>query len=227
MFQTRTKNRKAISAVLTTIIILVASIVLGTSVVIFSTGLFQTGGQQQAVQVQGLKGWVANNFTAGYSWGAFAIKNTGDKMVPISSITLRGTTVPYVNWYADLNQTHTSGNFQSQFISTGINSQGNMQTNVSYTTSTCPTYNGIAASPNEITISENGTADTIPGPYSRVMLCLQPQSGPIALPPGNIAVIYFKNPTGLYGTTDAGVTSTISVQAGTAVIAQTVRLGNS
>jgi hypothetical protein len=224
MFQTRTKNRNAISAVLTTIIILVASIVLGTGVVIFSTGLFQTGGQQQAVQVQGLKGWVANNYTAGYSWGAFAIKNTGDKMVPISSITLRGTTVPYVNWYADLNQTHASANFQSQFISTGLNSQGNMQSNTSYAVSstTCPT------SASAITINENGTADVIPGtPYSRVMLCLIPQSGPIALPPGNIAIIYFKNPNGLYGTTDAGVTSTIGVQAGTATIAQTVRLGNS
>ncbi len=229
MFPIRTKNRKAISAVLTTIIILVASIVLGTGVVVFSTGLFQSGGSQQAVQVQGVKGWVASNFTAGYSWGAFAVKNTGDKIVSISSITLRGAAVPYTNMYADTNQTQTAANFQSQLISTGINSQGNMQTNTAYNGSTCPAYayNAVTGLPNEVTISQNGTSDTIPGPYSRVMLCLQQQSGPVALQPGNIAIIYFKNPTGLYGTTDVGITSTISVLAGTAPVAQTVRLGNS
>jgi hypothetical protein len=66
MFPIRTKNRKAISAVLTTIIVLVASIVLGTGVVVYSTSLFQTGGQQQAVQVVGLRSWVNSTAQAGY-----------------------------------------------------------------------------------------------------------------------------------------------------------------
>jgi hypothetical protein len=230
MFPIRTKNRKAISAVMTTIIILVASIVLGTGVVVFSTGLFQSGGSQQAVQVQGLKGWVASNITAGNSWGAFAVKNTGDKLLSITSITLRGVAVPYVNMYSDINQTQASANFQSQLISTGIaGSSGNMQTNVAtpYQAATCPAFALANGLPNEITISENGTADTIPAPYSRVQLCLLEQSGPVSLLPGNIAIIYFENPSGLYGTTDVGATSTISILAGTAPVAQTVRLGNS
>lgn len=223
--QIRTRNRKAITAVLTTIIILVASIVLGTGTVIFSTSIFQIGGSQQAIQVLGLKGWVATNFTQGYSWGAFAVKNTGDKIVLISSITLRGTPVPYTNWYADTNQTQAAGNFQAQFISSGINSLGNMQTNISYASvATCPAFSPTNGVPNEITISENGTADTIPGPYSRVMLCLQQQSGGVALSPGNIAIIYFKNPNGLFGTTDVGFTSSISMLAGTASVVQTVRI---
>src|SRR5437660_8185455 len=96
------RPRKAISTVLTTIIILVASIVIGTGVVVYSTSLFQSGGSQQAIQVQGLKAWVSSNFTAGYSWGAFAVKNTGDKLVSINSITIRGVAVPYVNMYSDL-----------------------------------------------------------------------------------------------------------------------------
>ncbi|HYL66553.1 MAG TPA: hypothetical protein VEU72_05320 [Nitrosopumilaceae archaeon] len=229
MFPIRTKNRKAISAVLTTIIILVASIVLGTGVVVYSTSLFQSGGSQQAIQVQGLKGWVASNFTQGYSWGAFAVKNTGDKLVSINSITLRGVAVPYTNMYSDINQTQTAANFQSQLITTGINSLGNMQSNplTAYQVATCPavvTTNGL---PNEITISENGTSDVIPAPYSRVQLCLLQQSGPVSLLPGNIAIIYFKDPNGLYGTTDVGVTSTVSVLAGTAPVAQTIRLGSS
>ncbi len=231
MFPIRVHNRKAISAVMTTIIILVASIVLGTGVVVFSTGLFQSGGSQQAVQVQGLKGWVASNFTAGYSWGAFAVKNTGDKLLSITSITLRGVAVPYVNMYSDINQTQTSTNFQSQLISTGINSQGIMQSNAVFSNTgivSCPAYNANPANPNQITISENGTADTpTPAVYSRVQLCLQQQSGPVSLLPGNIAIIYFKNPTATYGTTDIGTTSTISILAGTAPVAQTIRLGNS
>jgi hypothetical protein len=223
------RDRRAISAVLTTIVILVASMVMGSGVVVFSTGLFQSGGSQQAVQVQGLKAWVNNTAASGYSWGAFAIKNTGDKIVSISSISLRSAAVPYANVYADTNQTQTSANFQSQLLSTGMDNLGNMKTNVAaaYQTATCPalvTTNGL---PNEITISENGTADTIPAAYSRVQLCLLEQSGPVSLLPGNIAIIYFKNPNGGYGTTDVGATSTISVLAGTATVAQTVRLGSS
>ena len=229
MFPIRTNNRKAISAVLTTIIILVASIVLGTGVVVFSTGLFQTGGQQQSVQVVGLKAWVSGNNTNGYSWGAFAIKNTGDKLLSLSSITLRGAAVPFSNWYADTNTTQVSTNFQAQFISTGISgTSGNMQSNVSYSNAnTCPAVAVANGLPNEITVNEGGAADTIPVAYSPTMLCLQEQSGPVSLTPGSSAVIYFKNPNALYGTTDAGVTSTISILAGTAPVAQTVRIANS
>src|SRR5438105_9181853 len=225
----RINNRNAISAVLTTIIILVASIVLGTGVVVYSTSLFQSGGSQQAVQVQGLKGWVSNS-TTGYSWGAFAVKNTGDKLVSINSITLRGVAVPYTNMYSDINQTRTSANFQSQLITTGIDVFGNMKTNIAYGggSTSCPGYSAPNNVPNEITINENGTNDVIIGTAdSRVKLCLQEQSGPLSLLPGNIAIIYFKNPNGLYGTTDVGVTSTISVLAGTAPVAQTIRLGSS
>ena len=224
----RINNRKAISAVLTTIIILVASIVLGTGVVVYSTSLFQSGGSQQAVQLQGLKGWVSSNFTAGYSWGAFAVKNTGDKLVSINSITLRGVAIPYVNMYSDVNQTRTTAAFQSQLITTGIDHNGNMQTNTSYADPlSCPSIVITNGFPNEITINENGTNDSIPSADSRVKLCLTQQSGPISLLPGNIAIIYFKAPTGLYGTTDVGVTSTVSVLAGTAPVAQTIRLGAS
>ncbi len=223
MFPIRTKNRKAISAVLTTIIILVASIVLGTGVVVYSTGLFQTGGQQQAVQVVGLKAWVANNNTNGYSWGAFAVKNIGDKLLSVSSITLRNSAVPYSNWYADTNSSHVSANFQAQFISTGIGgSSGNMQNNTAngYTSGTCPTSGMLL-------VNENVAADTLNQAFAPNELCLTKQSGPLSLTPGASAVIYFKNPTGLFGTTDPGVTSTISILAGTAPVAQTVRLASS
>jgi len=128
------RSRKAISAVLTTIIILVASIVLGTGVVVYSTSLFQSGGQQQAIQIQGLKTWVNGTYTSGVGgpgggigWGAAAIKNTGDKLLAINSITIRGASVPFSNWYAETNQTRASLNFQAQLNYTKNDINGNIR----------------------------------------------------------------------------------------------------
>src|SRR6267143_6248932 len=106
MFPIRTNNKRAISAVLTTIIILVASIVLGTGVVVYSTSLFQTGGQQQSIQVIGLKGWVNGTLQNGVytAWGAAGIRNSGDKILSIDTIQMRGAAIPYISWYADTNQ---------------------------------------------------------------------------------------------------------------------------
>ena len=115
MFPNRTHNKRAISAVLTTIVILVASIVLGAGVVVYSTSLFQTGGQQQAVQVQGVKTWVNASATSGIGWGSFAVKNIGDKLLSVSSISLRGTAVPFTNWYSDSDPTRVGQNYQAQF----------------------------------------------------------------------------------------------------------------
>src|SRR5438309_1113415 len=132
--QERKNNRKAIIAVLTTIIILVASIVLGTGVVVYSTSLFQSGGQQQAVQVQGLKTWVNATYSSGaggpgggIGWGATAVKNTGDKLLSVSSITIRGASIPFTNWYAETNQTRASQNFQAQFNFTKNDANGNLK----------------------------------------------------------------------------------------------------
>jgi hypothetical protein len=58
-------------------------------------------------------------------------------------------------------------------------------------------------------------------------LCLLQQSGPVSLQPGASVIIYFKNPTSVYGTTDSGVSSTIGILAGTAPVSQTVRFVNS
>src|SRR5574340_1438714 len=118
----RTKNRKAISAVLTTLIILVASVVLGTGVVLYGTSLFQTGAQSSGVTAQGAHVWV--NSTSGtsqtYVWRAAEIRNSGDKILSVDQINVRGTQIPYANWYYDSNPTRvTAANFQSQLNYTG------------------------------------------------------------------------------------------------------------
>ncbi|TLX83421.1 MAG: hypothetical protein E6L00_01110 [Thaumarchaeota archaeon] len=110
MFPIRTNNRRAISVVMTTMIILVASVVLGTGVVIYGTSLFQTGGQQQSISSQGIKLWVNSTAQSGVNnaWGAAAIRNNGDVLVSFNTIQIRGTSVPFNGWFVDANRVQTS-----------------------------------------------------------------------------------------------------------------------
>jgi hypothetical protein len=57
-------------------------------------------------------------------------------------------------------------------------------------------------------------------------ICLALQSGPIALNPGASAIIYYRTPVNILTPTDSGITSTTSILAGTAPIAQTVRVAS-
>ena len=242
MFPIRTKNRKAISAVLTTIVILVASIVLGAGVVVYSTSLFQTGGQQQSVAILGTKNWVNATYSSGaggpgggIGWGSFAIKNIGDKLLSVSSITIRGASVPFTNWYADTDSIRVGQNFQAQFNYTKNNANGDVRgslstgAGVNAPQGTVPT--GCVASgavpsaqttnpPTMIEIQESALST------GNSPLCLSQQSGPVSLGPGASAILYYKLPLGLLTPNDSGVTSTLSLLAGNAPIAQTVRIAN-
>ncbi len=228
-------NKRAISAVLTTIVILVASIVLGSGVLVYSTSLFQTGGQQQAIQVQGIKTWVNATYSsgtggpgAGIGWGSFAIKNIGDKLLSVSSITVRGASVPFTSWYVDTDSIRVGQNFQAQFNYTKNNINGNLKGSAATgiplgtiqgaNTAAC-VQSGVNP-PTEIVIQE--------APYQNTVspVCLAQQSGPVSLGPGASAIMYYKLPLGLLTPTDSGVTSTASILAGNAPVSQTVRISN-
>ena len=232
MFPIRTNNRRAISAVLTTIIILVASIVLGTGVVVYSTSLFQTGGQQQSIQVQGVKGWVNStgqgNPPVYYAWGAAAVRNSGDKIVSVDSIQMRGTSIPYINWYANTTQTtvNSGSNFQAQFNLTKTDMVGNpigsaLNGGIVSPASTCPAQSprNNAATFTNLVIDEDGAGSSIP-------LCLVQQTGPISLNPGAATIIYFKVPTGVFTGLDSGAVTTVSIFAGKIGAPQSVRVAN-
>ncbi len=225
------RPRKAISAVLTTIIILTASIVLGTGVVVYSTSLFQSGGQQQAIQIQGLKTWVNGTYTSGtggpgggIGWGAVAIKNTGDKLIAVNSITLRGATIPFSNWYAETNQTRASLNFQAQLNYTKNDMNGNIKgsalsgAGVYRPSGTACTDDTVNIPPKQIVIQEGPLNSANPA------VCLQQQSGPVSMPAGASVIVYYKMPTNLLTTTDSGVLSTVGFLAGSAPVSQTVRV---
>jgi len=224
----RTNNKRAISAVLTTIIILVASIVLGTAVVVYSTSLFQTGGAQQAIQVQGVKGWV--NVTAQngvyYAWGAAAVRNSGDKILSVDTIQIRGTSVPYTNWFANTTQTTvTSGsNFQSQFNLTKTDQNGNpigsaANGGVVSPAATCTQSTRGVLPFTTFLIDEDGAGTSIP-------LCFVQQTGPISLNPGDAMIIYFKAPSSIFKSLDSGSVVTIGIFAGKVGAPQTIRMSN-
>ena len=117
----RTKNRKAISTVLTTMIILVASVVLGTGVVLYGTSLFQTNASGEAISTTGTQVWVDSTGSSGWTWGAADVRNSGDKLLSVDQILIRGQAVPFANWYADTNATQvTSTNYQAALIYTSM-----------------------------------------------------------------------------------------------------------
>jgi len=86
-------KRKGISTVLTTVIILVASVVLGSGVVLYGTSIFQTVAQQESVEVQGIQLWVNATDAAGDAWGAAGVRNDGTRFY--LSIPLLSKVQPY------------------------------------------------------------------------------------------------------------------------------------
>ena len=90
------QKRRGIGNVITTLIILIASVVLGAGVIFFGGSMFTTNTQSEQVKVTNTNSWVAatNNATS-----AFAIQNVGSKTVTITDIKLRGIAVPVASWY--------------------------------------------------------------------------------------------------------------------------------
>ena len=214
----RTKNRKAISAVLTTLIILVASVVLGTGVVLYGTSLFQTGAQSSGVAVQGVHVWVnaTSGMTTTYVWGAAEIRNSGDKILSVDQINVRGNQVPFANWYYDSSSSRvTAANFQSQlnYTGTGVGAQrGVMTTYVSPGVYAIP---GSCPAGTNFAINEFGTG-------ANPTLCFTQATGPISLKPGDKAIVYFSVPTGILSTVDAGAQSSVAIYAGSVGAPQSV-----
>ena len=203
-------KRKGISTVLTTVIILVASVVLGSGVVLYGTSLFQTVAQTESIEVQGIQVWVNATDPSGDTWGAAAIRNNGDQVLAVDTLSIKGSNIPFANWYVDTDQTRvTTGNFQSQFIHEGTGGAGTMMNDSPEVTTSC-------TSPDATTLEidlDGGVSnpnDALP------TLCLEQASGPVGLSPGERAIIYFQVPTGKVTTLDAGASTTLKIFAGEA-----------
>ena len=213
----RTKNRKAISTVLTTMIILVASVVLGTGVVLYGTSLFQTNASSEAISTTGTQVWVDSTGSSGWAWGAIDVRNSGDKLLSVDQIQIRGQAVPYGNWYANSSSTITSAIFQSALNYTSmVTAQGSPDGALKNGTTVGVTNAFMSGQCNAGGASPySGRLGLMLGSTSQGnFVCLSQQSGPVSLAPGVKAIIYFKIPQNLLTSVDAGSSSSVAVYAG-------------
>ena len=205
-------RRKAISQVLTAMIILVASITLAAGVVVFGGSLFQETSLQQSILVTSQTLWVNSTDPNGVTWGAAGIRNTGDKITSITTISVRGTSVPFSGWYVDADQERaTITNFQSRFINNGTDPAVN----------THELLDSVDSGGSITTSCTIGTDDTVieldfdgnlgGGSNDKPTLCLIQAGGPTTLSPGDRMIVYFKIPNQVFTTIDAGKDATISI----------------
>jgi hypothetical protein len=95
--ESKFQKRRGIGNVITTLIILIASVVLGAGVIFFGGSMFSTNTQSEQVKVTNVNSWTGpdnDNATT-----AFAIQNTGSKAITVTDIKLRGIAVPNTAWY--------------------------------------------------------------------------------------------------------------------------------
>ena len=187
------KNR-ALSTVLTTVIILVASVVLASGVVLYGASLFQGGTQQEAISVTGVKVWVHATDANGLAWGAAGVRNTGDKVVSVDKIQIRGTDIPFNQWYPDL--VVTSALFQQALNHTG--------------------WSGVTGllNKNPDSACVPTTTIEISGGTATDDICADAATGPVSLTPGASTVIYFKLTNGTLSSLDSGAQTSVNIFAG-------------
>jgi len=88
--------RKALSTVVTTLIILVVSVLLATVVTFYAINVTTTRVQEESIQIYKLHTW--HNGTT-FAETAFLIINTGGRDIVIDKITVRGQECPWTTVY--------------------------------------------------------------------------------------------------------------------------------
>ena len=172
---TKLSKKRAISTVLTTVIILVSSVVLGSGVVLYGTSLFQGGTQTENISVSGIKLWVHSTDSNGLAWGAAGIRNTGDKVVAIDKIQIRGSDIPFTQWYPDTSV--VASTFQKALSHPGWSGVAG----------------GLTATATNCAVGQDDlTIDLVGGDVESESVCAAQGSGPVSLTPGQSAIIYFQ-----------------------------------
>ena len=199
--KTKLSRKRAISTILTTVIILVASVVLGSGVVLYGTSLFQGSTLTEQLTVSGAKLWVEPADSNGHAWGAAGLRNSGDKAIQVDKITVRGVDVPFTDWFATIVQSEaTVANINAAFNHTGYVGTGEMAD--ASGVSAVGACTGLNA-PNQIVMNV-GDQD----------MCLERLAGPIGLDPGDRAVVYYKVINGTLNSIDAGANTSVNIFAG-------------
>jgi len=91
------KSRKALSTVVTTLIILVVSVLLATVVTFYAINVTTTRVQEESLFLTKQHAWY--NTTGSWAEAGIVIINTGGKDVVLDKITVRGQECPWTNIY--------------------------------------------------------------------------------------------------------------------------------
>ena len=119
------KNRKALSTVVTTLIILVVSVLLATVVTFYAINITTNRTQQESLYMSNLHVWY-NTTSPGWAEAAFVLINTGGKDAVLSSITARSQPATWGNVYywttstATINSTLTPSKTQPSGTTTDV-----------------------------------------------------------------------------------------------------------
>ncbi len=210
------RKHRALSGVLVTIIVMVASIVLASGVVLYGTTLFQGGAQQESISVSGIKMWVHGTDSNGLAWGAFAVRNTGDKVLSVDRISVRGTDVPFAQWYPDTDV--TTDIIQQPMNFTGWQNSGGMLKEDALADTYCQ---GLSPAKSFGLVLQAGA-----NPVEEGYFCANTAAGPIGLDPGQAAIIYFRLNNGTVTSVDGGAQTSVSVFAGKTGAPQSIAIGS-
>jgi hypothetical protein len=125
-------NRKALSTVVTTLIILVVSVLLATVVTFYAINVTTTRVQEEDLFLTKQHVWY--NTTGSWAEAAIVIVNTGGRDVVLDKVTIRGQECPWANVYFWRSDTTT---ISSDLNVTAIELTGttfDMSTTFTYTT---------------------------------------------------------------------------------------------
>jgi len=91
------RNKKGLSVVVTTLIILVVSVLLATIVTLYAINVTTTRVQEEALHLSKQHVWY--NTTGSWAQAAIVIVNTGGKDVVLDKISVRGQESPWADVY--------------------------------------------------------------------------------------------------------------------------------
>jgi len=121
------RNDKALSTVVTTLIILVVSVLLAGVVTLYATNIVSTRTQQEELKLTKQAVWVYSNGTA---FAAVAVDNVGGRDVVLDKVQARGVEATWSTVYYLRRTTALSASLNCP------NSTGHSWTNFLYTTGT-------------------------------------------------------------------------------------------
>ena len=99
------KNRKGLSTVVTTLIILVVSVLLATVVTYYAINITSTRVEEESLSIRKAHVWVSTAGTTADAQAALVIINTGGRDVVIDKITVRGQEINWTNVYYKISST--------------------------------------------------------------------------------------------------------------------------